>query len=483
MFTNVSRPSAVDVLRPFAVGDQFYADTTSTLAKRTIGSTNDIYTVVGGVPVWSSTITISTLTVVDSGFNIVGNGDPTKKLNFQVDTQGAGFTFTEDVGAQTASRTATYPVLTGNSIYAMSNATFTTTRVPFATTNGILTDSASLTYNGTTLAVPQLTDAGLTSGRITFAGTSGILSDDPNLLWNATDNCMSIGTAFTDSTVQSNLRFEQTFTDTQCRAFSCRPTYTPAAGNGNQSAGIGLQFNLDATAGALTAAMANPNASIRGVVRVAAGSVTAAAVVTALPQNASAGTVGDLMGFHVQTMTNSGGGTVTNARALRIESPGVGTNRYGVDIDSVNGGTTNFAIRTNAGIVSFRDTTDATAADTGSVQLDGGADVAKNLLHRQGRGAGVTSTATAAGTTTLTNASTEIQTFTGTTTQTVQFPAANLFGAGIAVCFTINNQSTGTVTPTRAGSDTFQGGGTTDPVLAGASTTYRSNGVSVWLKV
>lgn len=135
------------------------------------------------------------------------------------------------------------------------------------------------------------------------------------------------------------------------------------------------------------------------------------------------------------------------------------------------------------GTIKTDDTTDCTAIGTASQIMSGGASVAKNLLHAKGRGAGVTSTATAAGTTTLTSSSTEIQTFTGSTTQTVQFPAANLFGAGIAVVYTINNQSSGTVTPTRAGSDTFQGGGATDPVLAGATTRYVSDGVSVWLKV
>ncbi len=100
------------------------------------------------------------------------------------------------------------------------------------------------------------------------------------------------------------------------------------------------------------------------------------------------------------------------------------------------------------------------------------------------RAKGVTSTATAAGNTTLAYFSaTEVQTFTGATTQTVTFPAANALGAGIGICYTINNQSSGTVTPTRAGSDTFQGGGTTDPVLAGATTHYISDGVSLWMKV
>lgn len=133
-----------------------------------------------------------------------------------------------------------------------------------------------------------------------------------------------------------------------------------------------------------------------------------------------------------------------------------------------------------AGQIAFLATTDSTSATTGVTINSGGAYTAKNLLSGQGIGYGVTSTATAAATTTLTSSSRVIQKFTGTTTQTINFPAANLFGAGIAVRYTIDNHSTGIVTPTRAGSDTFKGGGTTYPVAGGASTTFVSDGVSVW---
>jgi len=228
MFSNINRPSAVDVLRPFAVGDSFYADTTSTLAKRAIGNTNDILTVSGGVPVWSSAIVVTSLSVIDSGFFIIGSADATKRINFEVDAQTAGDTLTINTGAQTDSRTlsvpvlagsdtiatlavanaftgtvsvidgsfsivgssdasktmrfevdaqtaaddltinsgaqtddrtATFPVLTGNSILTLSNATLTTTCVPFATTNGILTDSANFTFSTTVCTIANTTSA------------------------------------------------------------------------------------------------------------------------------------------------------------------------------------------------------------------------------------------------------------------------------------------------------------------------------------
>lgn len=92
----------------------------------------------------------------------------------------------------------------------------------------------------------------------------------------------------------------------------------------------------------------------------------------------------------------------------------------------------------------------------------------------------VTSTATAAGTTTLTTSSTYLQIFTGSTTQNVQMPAANLDGAGYSTTFVINNQSSGALTLLRAGSDTFPGAATTFVVTAGTSYTIMSDGVSLW---
>lgn len=62
---------------------------------------------------------------------------------------------------------------------------------------------------------------------------------------------------------------------------------------------------------------------------------------------------------------------------------------------------------------------------------------------------GYTSTATAAGTTTLTNTSSYYQQFTGTTTQTVQLPVTNTLQTGWT--FHIVNNSTGNVTVNSSG--------------------------------
>jgi hypothetical protein len=148
MFTNINRPSAVDVLRPFSVGDQFYADTTSTLAKRTIGATNDVYTVTGGVPVWSSSITLTALTVVDSGFTIVGSTNSNRTLKFEVDAQSANVDLTINTGAQTADRTLTVPVLTGDAtLMALSETQTVTGFKTFSNASGIMLDSGATPSN------------------------------------------------------------------------------------------------------------------------------------------------------------------------------------------------------------------------------------------------------------------------------------------------------------------------------------------------
>lgn len=127
-------------------------------------------------------------------------------------------------------------------------------------------------------------------------------------------------------------------------------------------------------------------------------------------------------------------------------------------------------------------TTDSTSVATGALVVSGGLGVAGNVISGGGQGWGVTSTATAAGTTTLTVASRVVQIFTGATTQTVQLPAANVMGAGVAVVYVIKNRSSGNVTISRAGTDTIDGA--TSYVLTGGlnqSVTLLSNGVDAWV--
>lgn len=59
--------------------------------------------------------------VKDNAFTVIGDVDATKKFVFQVDTQATASTMTYDVGAQTAGRTVTVPVLTASGSFAFQN--------------------------------------------------------------------------------------------------------------------------------------------------------------------------------------------------------------------------------------------------------------------------------------------------------------------------------------------------------------------------
>lgn len=114
-------------------------------------------------------------------------------------------------------------------------------------------------------------------------------------------------------------------------------------------------------------------------------------------------------------------------------------------------GTPSAAVLTNAtglplgGLASSAYATAATASTL--AQRDGNANLATNSFL-----AGYTTTATAAGTTTLTNASTQLQFFTGSTTQTVKLPGASTV---LGQAFTVVNNSTGVVTVQSSGSNTI----------------------------
>lgn len=420
MFTNVSRPSAVDVLRPFAVGDTFYADTTTTLAKRTIGSTNDVLTVTGGVPVWSSSIVLASLSVIDSGFSIIGSADATKKLMFEVDAQTANDTLTINTGAQTDSRTLTIPVLSGNdTLAALATAN------AFTGTVSVIDGSFSIVGSAdNTKTIKFEVDAQTAADDLTI--NSGAQTDDRTL---------SVPVLTGNDTV-AVLNLAQTFTQAQTIGYN-GAIFTVGTGVGSAT----NRINGAAATNRLLRFMTN------GVVR------------WDYAANASA-----------ESGANAGSDFTLSAYAdngAYIDDPFL--------VQRVSGGFFVF----NRPIYS-NNTTDATAVGTAGVTLLSGIGVAKNIIDGQGIHAGVSSTATAAGTTTLTSASRRTQIFTGTTTQTLQLPAASLFGSGIGVEYIVINRSTGTVTAQRAGSDTFDGGGTTDAILTNTTRHYVSNGSNQW---
>ena len=88
-------------------------------------------------------------------------------------------------------------VVATNYMATLAVGSLTSGRVPYATTAGLLTDSANLTFNGTKLTVAGLIDSALTSGRVTYATTSGELTDSANLTFNGTTLTANTIGAFT----------------------------------------------------------------------------------------------------------------------------------------------------------------------------------------------------------------------------------------------------------------------------------------------
>jgi len=120
-----------------------------------------------------------------------------KKLYFIYNNTSGGYPVQVKVSGQTG-----VAVPNGQKVVLVSNGTdvvvatnymatlaigaLTSGRVPYATTAGLLTDSSSLTFNGTKLTVGGLLDSALTSGRVPYATTSGELTDAANLTFNGT---------------------------------------------------------------------------------------------------------------------------------------------------------------------------------------------------------------------------------------------------------------------------------------------------------
>ncbi len=119
----------------------------------------------------------------DTAIAVVGNGDVTKRLMFQVDTQAAGFTLTLDVGGQSASRTLLVPVLAGtDTIAALGVANVFTENLSQTGAKTFSTGTGAVSLNGTTTVISgkqlnaaDTTDATtISTGAFITAGGVGI---------------------------------------------------------------------------------------------------------------------------------------------------------------------------------------------------------------------------------------------------------------------------------------------------------------------
>lgn len=260
--------------------------------------------------------------------------------------------------------------------------------------------------------------------------------------------------------------------------------WSVSSSGANNFTGTSTFSNATASTSSTTGSLLIGNGSAATNVGIGAGAIYAGAGINSV-QSVAAGNA-------LSIFTNSAADGTTS---LRIGNTGAS----GVSFDMGVGGNTNantslrnkfywFNIAT--GLAARLDlasgfdlyaTTEATSASAASLTTAGGMAIAKSLIVGGGTGLGVTNVTTAAGTTTLTAASTTVIVFVGTSTQSVQLPATNALGAGIAIVYVLKNRSSGSVTILRAGSDTIEGA--TQYVLPGGSNnaaTLVGDGVSAW---
>lgn len=155
----------------YTTGDMLYASAANTLSKLSIGATNKFLTVIGGIPTWS-TSTIPTSAGATANLFLRSDGTNYVLSNFALSIAGnlttaAAFTtagafamtLTTTLGINATLPNHAAPFLSG------SAAALTSGRVPYVTTNGLLIDNTTLTYDGTLLTVSKSISA---VGSITY---------------------------------------------------------------------------------------------------------------------------------------------------------------------------------------------------------------------------------------------------------------------------------------------------------------------------
>jgi hypothetical protein len=188
-----------------------------------------------------------------------------------------------------------------------------------------------------------------------------------------------------------------------------------------------------------------------------------AALLTERLRVASAGQIGiggANYGTSGQTIVSAGSGAAPAWGTLPVAGGGTGQasnlTQYGIVYGSTTtamattaAGTTTTVLHGNAAGAPTFGAVSLTADVSGTLPVANGGTGVTTAPAEAARILGYTSTATAAGTTVLTNTSTQYQLFTGATTQTITLPVTSTLGTGWS--FHIVNNSTGSLTVNSSG--------------------------------
>ena len=191
-------------LTSYTTGDLLYSSASNTLAKLAIGTANYILTVnSGGTNVqWSAPSSISVSTATNLAGGVAGS------VPYQ---SGASTTTFLGIGAadrvMTSSGSAPQWVtaltgLTGISSSSITNTGLTSGRVVYSSTGGLQTNSANLTFDGTTLTTTGVSNTGtstivklLTVGNTSFNGTTVFAAATPAKLYMGTGTVTDVTSA------------------------------------------------------------------------------------------------------------------------------------------------------------------------------------------------------------------------------------------------------------------------------------------------
>ena len=186
----------------YAQGDFLYASASNTLAKLGIGANTYILTSTGTVPQWVAPSSIAVLTATNLAGGLAGSVPYQSALDtttfLAIGAANRVMTSTGTAPQWVTSLTG----LTGVSSSSITDTGLTSGRVTFASTSGLLADSANLTFNGTTLTTAGLSNSGfstlvktLTLGDTSFNGTAVFAAATPAKLYMGTGTVTDVTSA------------------------------------------------------------------------------------------------------------------------------------------------------------------------------------------------------------------------------------------------------------------------------------------------
>jgi hypothetical protein len=321
----------------YTQGDVLYASAANTLSKLGIGTVNYILTSTGSVPQWVAPTSVT----VQTANNLAGGA--AGSVPYQ---SGVATTTFLAIGAanrvMTSSGTAPQWVtaltgLTGVSSSSITNTSLTSGRVVYSGASGVETDSASLTFNGTTLSAGGFSTTGLstlvqtvTIGNSNFSGTAVFAAATPAKLYvgtgTVTDTTSAIGATNAVGAISSLAITPIAATNTSVTYTNASTLYIAGAPSAGTNITITNPYALYVAAGAsylpsLTLGAALPTGSGgTGLTSFTANGVVYASSASALATGSALTFDGTNLGVGTtapsQKLTVSGGITVVGAATL-----------------------------------------------------------------------------------------------------------------------------------------------------------------------